>query len=333
MDRIGIAILAVLAVVGCADKLNPNSLYKEAMGSLYVSRGSVVLFSIIGFSCFSVRDKALTDFEFSRIHQQVTSKSNLVFCQASIKTFGDRQLEQMLDDRPELRGVLTREDPVWKWLVDCFDGELIDCRVYWNLDRPINGNIAEHTPKFHQYPACIYITDSTDVSPVDKWACVVFEMFNLTNTKKFDVLKTEAINGAISRKEFADRCVQLEFLALKKTHDFLALNPIVVSPSEKDLWYSWVTSDLGTFEQYKNVTAGEGESKYGNFEYFGTYFDGLQLYSGDRRNKRAVEQIGGLETEYNFQKPIVNSENNASLHLSCSHAWTRNCVKHRKVKR
>lgn len=45
------------------------------------------------------------------------------------KTFGQRQLEQMLDDRPDMRDAIPVSHPVRRWVADAFDGKQFGQRV------------------------------------------------------------------------------------------------------------------------------------------------------------------------------------------------------------
>jgi hypothetical protein len=62
------------------------------------------------------------------------------------KSFGERQFEQMLQDRPDRRDVIPSSHSVLQWLVDGFNGDRIGQRVCWNASSPQSGRAAEHGP-------------------------------------------------------------------------------------------------------------------------------------------------------------------------------------------
>ncbi len=186
-------------------------------------------------------------------------------------TFGHRQVNQLLSDRPNMRGILDKEHPVRKWIVAGFNGERVGHRVYWNADSPKSGRGAEHAPRYHHYPAQLYITGGTEETSLEKWAGVVYEFFNLEHSEQFEKLRDQALAGKISSEDFALQCVKVEFSALKKTEEFFRENPLPSSIQGRHEWYDWVLHGVGSFEDYAE------KFKYhagpGNYDYFKNEFD------------------------------------------------------------
>ena len=190
------------------------------------------------------------------------------------KTFGERQLDQMLQDRPDLRDVISESHTAFQWLVDGFNGDRLGQRVYWNARSPQSGRAAEHGPAYGTYPPYIAISGGTETTPIDKWAAVVFEMHNLENGNGFEAISRLAIEGKLDRDAFAERCVELEFVALTKTQEFFRANPLPTSNHGRDVWYNWATSNIGTFEDYKNSFDAPGTNRFNsNFVYFKEHYD------------------------------------------------------------
>src|SRR5690242_1923528 len=94
-------------------------------------------------------------------------------------SFGRRQIDQLLADRPDMVGVLADDDPIVVWIADSMNGGRIGRRVYWNADSPRTGGAAEHALPYGVNPPFICITGGAEVSPIDKWASLVYELFNL----------------------------------------------------------------------------------------------------------------------------------------------------------
>lgn len=197
--------------------------------------------------------------------------------------FGRRQVQQMLADRPDMKGVIDRTDPVHKWVVDGFQGKLIGQRVYWNANSPRTGRAAEHATPYGNYPPYISISGGTDTTPVDKWAAVVFELHNLRNFEEFAKLATDASAGKLTADEYATQCVMLEYDAQLRTHKFFAKNPLPESAHGRDRWYkTWALSDLPSAEEFKTKHAVPGGTR-SNFDYFkNSYITQILPYTKSR---------------------------------------------------
>lgn len=208
---------------------------------------------------------------------------------AIAKSFGQRQIDQMLQDRPDMRDVIPNSHSVFQWLVDGFNGDRIGQRVYWNAGSPQSGRAAEHGPAYGTYPPYIAISGGTETTPTDKWAAVVYEMHNLENRNGFEAISRLAIEGKLDADDFAEKCVELEFVALTQTEEFFRKNPLPKSKHGRDVWYNWVTSNPGTFEDYRKSFDGPGANSFNsNFAYFKEYYDTTIVPYADamRRTKR-----------------------------------------------
>lgn len=164
-------------------------------------------------------------------------------------SFGQRQVDQLIADRPDMAGVLSEDDPVMKWIIDSFNGDRIGQRVYWNANSPQSGSEAEHGPPNGGYPAYVSLSGGAETTPVDKWASVVYELFNLENTQAFEELNDRAMAGEVDGDTYALECVRLEFVAVVKTKAFFEKHTLPASVHGNDPWYNWVLGDIGTFEE------------------------------------------------------------------------------------
>jgi hypothetical protein len=171
------------------------------------------------------------------------------------RTFGERQLEQMLADRPEMQNLLPEDHPVYRWLVASFEGDRTGSRIYWLADEPRSGKAAEHAAAYYGYPAYIVIEAAARKTPLDKWTMLVFEMFNIENTKSFKELLNLALEGKLDGESYARKCVQLEFDAAAKLRDFFRKTPLPNTTPETAPMYCWVTAEDVNFEECEKLWA------------------------------------------------------------------------------
>jgi hypothetical protein len=206
-------------------------------------------------------------------------------------SFGRRQVDQMLVDRPDMAGVLRDDDPVMLWVVAGFNGDRSGKRVYWNADSPASGQPAEHAPSYEGYPPYVRLSGGTDATGNDKWAGVVFELFNLENAAAFSALGERAMAGELDADTYATECVKLEHAAAKKTEQFFEMHPLPGAEPGQNAMYDSIRSFPDSYEEYRQrfQDAGSGLG-YDPYEYYRSYYlESLAPYA-----KRAV---GGEETD------------------------------------
>lgn len=187
-------------------------------------------------------------------------------------TFGHRQIAQLLDDRPDMQDVLPSDDPILKWLIDGFNGERLGQRIYWNANAPLGKTGAEHAQPYHWYPPYISLTGGSESTPHDKWAMLVFEMHNLHRIDDWDEIQARVGEGNLTADEYAERCVEIEHLALQETANFLQQHSLPVSKHGRDQAYNWLKEGVGTFEEFKSMNREEWKSKT-NYQHFYDYFN------------------------------------------------------------
>jgi hypothetical protein len=204
------------------------------------------------------------------------------------KSFGDRQIDQMLDDRPEMVGVLRADDPIRRWVAAGMNGERIGQRIYWNGDSPHGGAPSEHARAYAYYPPHISISGGTEVTPTDKWACAVFELFNLENTKEFTDLEAKAIGGDLDRDGYGRSCANLEYVAMRKAQKFFAEHPISNTISDSDKLLTRVVHTPDTFEKYLATYQDSAGNTYDPGEYFKAHYD-YQIAPLVKKNDKAAK--------------------------------------------
>ncbi len=189
------------------------------------------------------------------------------------RAFGQRQFEQMLEDRPDMKEAIPSSHPVVAWVIDGFDGKRLGQRVHWSGYSPQSGRPAEHGRRYGSYPPYVSLSGGTETTALDKWALVVYEMFNLENNG-FESLNSEALAGSLDADSYAEKCLELEFAAAQRTHEFFRANPLPASSHGRDEWYNWVSSALGTFEDYKKAYDVPGATSLNsNLEYFREHYE------------------------------------------------------------
>jgi hypothetical protein len=132
--------------------------------------------------------------------------------------FGQRQVDQLLEDRPELFPIIENNLAIKNWILDRFNGGEMNLRVYWHAEEPWSGRPAEHSIPIRGYPALIRITSKNDLTAEDKCIALIFEFFNLENESNFKKL-WEAEN--ITSQEFAKKALMLEVGAVFRMQPLL----------------------------------------------------------------------------------------------------------------
>lgn len=142
---------------------------------------------------------------------------------AADRNHGEVQVTQMMKDRPALKTLIYRGDPIWNWLVQQFAGEGIGCRIYWEKQPPENGAVAENRYKGARAQVAIrFKTDESGrkVDPESQCICPIYELMNIRNGSAFDELCARSDAGKISKKEWVAKNTLLEYKALLATRLF-----------------------------------------------------------------------------------------------------------------
>ena len=174
-----------------------------------------------------------------------------------------------------MKDAIPKSHPIRDAIVDGFNGKLIGQRVYWVASKPADGKAAQHGQPYYGRPPHIRITDSNDVTAIDKWASAMFELYNLEGD--FNSLGEMAANGTLSRDEFVRRCIALEATALSRTRNFFRKNPL---PSDEEcFWYNYFVGDGSLVNPDRDVED-VGKSNAG---YFKSYFDSIEVWKKKRQ--------------------------------------------------
>lgn len=172
---------------------------------------------------------------------------------------GSAQLQQLLLDRPDMKGVLPPGTAVNTWIESAF-ANTAGRRVYWDNRVPVSGRTGEHTLPTDGYPCSVRITNESKVSPLDKFSILIFELHNAKRASERHELRTLALAGGLSEQDFAERFVTTEFYAVLETQAFLKAHLFDRMTTQTDyftLSYLNAGDDLNAFLQHLRSEPGE----------------------------------------------------------------------------
>ncbi|MCX6382825.1 MAG: hypothetical protein NT023_25650 [Armatimonadetes bacterium] len=192
--------------------------------------------------------------------------------------WGEKQLVQMLHDRPALQGFIQKGDPVWTWVVRQFAGEGLGGKVEW-CNLPMDDSSEGETIPETKTSAHILIGYPSAKSMRDKfyrehlWATAIYELNNVQSVPEFFTLRIAINDHKINQEGWINRVGRLEYLALRRTkYTYLNLwAPLMKSRgifSNSD-YYLWGKHLPDTYEKWMN----KGYYKVYSNMYKGIYKD------------------------------------------------------------
>lgn len=161
----------------------------------------------------------------------LTGTSDSVFpVTAEDLKFGETQVDQMLDDRPEMAAYVQKDDSIWTWAVRQFAGESLGSRIEWTDYPQLLGTSSVTQDYFSLYTpptAARYGTITVNATKQGQriqgeqmWAKVVFELFNIRNSPHALKLERAAYFRRLYKKQFVTDITMLEYGALKESVAF-----------------------------------------------------------------------------------------------------------------
>jgi Flp pilus assembly protein TadD len=142
---------------------------------------------------------------------------------------GEKQLAQMLHDRPPMAQFGADAEFVRRWAVRKFAGEDFGALIDWDPSPPLHSD-AEHlsaSPDGSVHAAILVLANHTHGpnggqprSFEELWAGAVYELHNVTHSREFARLNDEAAEGKLSKEEFVARILKHELLAAQETRAF-----------------------------------------------------------------------------------------------------------------
>lgn len=142
--------------------------------------------------------------------------------------WGTEQLEQLLEDRPQMQAYVEEGDAIWKKAVRGFAGETTGIRITWNnegLKDKAQGFIADHIIPSEKDPNCYIRLAELDEKgkPVDGerlWSGLMYEFNNIGNWKAFDAINKLANEGRFTKNQWLNQVCYAEWRAFKPTLEF-----------------------------------------------------------------------------------------------------------------
>jgi hypothetical protein len=212
-------------------------------------------------------------------------------------SFGRRQVDQMLADRPDMVGILDEDDPIFCWIVDGMNGGIIGQRIYWNANTPESGSAAEHASPYEGYPPHVCISGGTEITGHDRWACAVYELFNIKNTKEFEDAYTKAMAGTLDGDAYAKECARLEYIALTKAKEFFKKHPLPNAKPGHHEEYEQITGVPATFEEYLALYHAPDGTFHHPGQYFKDYYDDvIAPYLKSMQEAKDLAEDGDMKT-------------------------------------
>lgn len=169
--------------------------------------------------------------------------------------FGEKQLEQLLMDRPQMAKHVKKGDPVWTWIIRQFAGEHTGVRYRWNNttdDESFDDTIACNNSFKHWIAVVSKKKNGPEEKPDKMWAAFIFECFNIRNNRDFEILWDEVLALKVSKEEFAHRSAKLEYNALREQSAFFknVWAPHVKEIGEQTYGPYWRENLPPTYEQW-----------------------------------------------------------------------------------
>jgi hypothetical protein len=145
---------------------------------------------------------------------------------------GEKQLQLMMSDRPEMRKFISKGDRVWTWIVNQFAGASTGFPISW-INHPTGSMATFVDPSYSSYyspaignaPAYLTVSElsrsgSGHVDGEQMWASLIFELFNIRNAKQVTRIEDLAISEKISKEQFIIEITRIEYDTLMKSAAF-----------------------------------------------------------------------------------------------------------------
>lgn len=158
---------------------------------------------------------------------------------------GRLQINAMLQSQPQMsqcdtsRGiyVISAQDKIWQWTESMFEGSSPQSRIFWSLQLPGAGIMAEgdggaEGKVYFIRVANIEGSDLARNEAFEKlWYSCVYELNNSKNYVTFTDMKAQVFHKKLSRTEFLDQWTRAEYRTLSETQAFY-----------KDIWLPWASN-------------------------------------------------------------------------------------------
>ena len=217
---------------------------------------------------------------------------------AAALNHGERQVHQMLKDRPAMAQFGENAGALYQWAVRKFSGDDLQQTVFWDAAEPFFFDGENHPPTAAG-PGYIRVSRTYRDGPnkgkersFDSiWSTVVFELYNIANAKDFERLNREVAAGKLTKETFVSKMAECESGADEKTrafyiHVFLPWAREHRVPTDPRSWY--IASRADCRESIALSTA----DKLGTYwRYYERDFDSIMLDSlvNKGENEEAIQ--------------------------------------------
>ncbi|MEM6691938.1 MAG: hypothetical protein AAF664_21090, partial [Planctomycetota bacterium] len=139
-------------------------------------------------------------------------------CDCSKLSFGEKQVLQLLADRPAMIGVLDEDGPTYKWACEQFTSGYEGRRIHWDYALPHFGLDSEYVSWTGKnfLPGLVRISGRQGLSGVDQWMVLLYELENIKNASEMSRLVEFSIETESPREYFIREAVQMEFDAFHR---------------------------------------------------------------------------------------------------------------------
>lgn len=212
-------VKAALADYAEAIRLAPTQpLYREVRGAIWITEGNY--------------EQGMADFQTML---RLNPKDPAARFEANQKTdlaptdldHGQRQVRQMLHDRPAMASLGEKASPLYQWAARKFAGEDLHENILWNPAEP-EMTSADHKSPEPGRPGSIRLARTYSEGPQkgdertfdESWRDAVFELYNITGVDEFNRLCRDADEGKLSKQEYVTGVIACESRAAEKTRAF-----------------------------------------------------------------------------------------------------------------
>jgi hypothetical protein len=154
----------------------------------------------------------------------------------------------LLEDRLEIAELLNGHDVLKRWLVEQFSGKTTKFPILWDPNEPNSGYVSEYHGPIRKEPAKIRV--SRNISGLEQLSTLVYELFNISNHKRHNLLWKKACNGMIGKQEYGFQSCRLEYKAWKKCRRFFKKHPSVFAVVGDSILAHNVVMSATSFPEY-----------------------------------------------------------------------------------
>ncbi|MGN6544369.1 MAG: hypothetical protein ACTHK7_04930 [Aureliella sp.] len=165
---------------------------------------------------------------------------------------GIAQLEQVWEDRPDMRGLFPPGSPIYVWIENAF-ANTGGRRVCWDNREP-DGKRSSGEFHFHGNgaPTSIRVTGSADVSPLDKYSMLISQFQSVSQIGEVLSVHTLAVSGKLNADEYAEKTAEVYFHTLVQTQAVLKAHRFDQLATDNDAFTNKVLGTPVEFETYLN---------------------------------------------------------------------------------